>query len=77
MFVGIPDITEETVLEFWGRLGVVYAEDTKTLGAITFQDLVNHIGLHTNASRYTSAQFYKHQNGIRKEKSRRTLKMAA
>lgn len=74
MFVGIPELTEKTILEFWGRMCVVYVEDEWSNGPqthITFMDLVKHLGLKTNASRRTSAQFYKAQYNIRAERSKK------
>lgn len=71
MSVGIRDITEETIPEFYARLSVwesivgamLYETDTETGKAtergVTVEDLRKRIGLHTNASSMTRAEWRK------------------
>lgn len=71
MSVGIRDITEENIPEFYARLSVwesivgamLYETDTETGKAtergVTVEDLRKRIGLHTNASSMTRAEWRK------------------
>lgn len=62
--IGISSITEKNVDEFWSRLSMWQAVvgpvlSTKDLDIwLTRDDVVAHIGLQTNASDKTKAQFY-------------------
>jgi len=74
MTIGLPSITRENAEEFlarcmmWERaLGVscykmesVDGKLRKIDDPITFEDVIKHVGLYTNASRMTQAQFHKH-----------------
>jgi hypothetical protein len=66
MAVGIPQITDDNADEFydrlhrWERLVAYYViEGGKGPRPITREEVKAHIGLHTNASRLTRAQFGK------------------
>ena len=71
MSVGIRDITEKTIPEFYARLSVwekivgplLYGKDEETgkleERGIEVADLVKRIGLHTNASSMTRAEWRK------------------
>lgn len=71
MSVGIRDITEETIPEFYARLSVwesivgpmLYESDPETGKAtergVSVEDLRRRIGLHTNASSMTRAEWRK------------------
>jgi hypothetical protein len=70
MSVGIRDITEKTVPEFYARLSVwesivgpMFYEDDEngktTERGVTLDDLRKRIGLHTNASSMTRAEWRK------------------
>ena len=71
MSVGIRDITEKTIPEFYARLSVwekivgpmLYGKDEETgkleERGVEVADLVKRIGLHTNASSMTRAEWRK------------------
>ena len=70
MSVGIRDITEKTIPEFYARLSVwesivgpMFYEDDEngktTERGVTLDDLRKRIGLHTNASSMTRAEWRK------------------
>ena len=65
MFVGVPDITKKTALEYIKRLriwqsifGAMMVKDGKPYD-ITAQQVVDHIGLTTNANRKSRTEFIK------------------
>lgn len=85
---GIPEITEATAAEFYARARIIEA----TYGAmlterradgeivdkpISAEDVYNHIGLYTNASKMTKAAFTKNIYGVLLKKSQQEIDNAA
>lgn len=61
--IGMSEITEKNFKEFYKRMVMLDAVSGKTLikgRPITLAEVEKHIGLRTNASRMTGAEFYKH-----------------
>jgi len=64
IITGIRDLTEKTVKEFFTRLkmselasGEGYLRNGDGPRGITYQEVLDHVGLHTNASDITKAKF--------------------
>lgn len=75
LFVGIQDINEKTLLDFWGRVCIIQADGKS--GKLTFEHVVSHMGLHTNATPQTYSKFLSNQRRVWKEREERDAKKAA
>lgn len=85
---GIPEITEATAAEFFARARIIEAtygammSERRPSGEIvdkplTAEDVYNHIGLYTNASKMTKAVFTKNIYDVLLKKSQQALDSAA
>lgn len=85
---GMPEITEANAAEFLARTRIIEAAygsmlsqrlDSGEIGdrPITAEDVYNHIGLYTNASKTTKADFVKRLYDTLVKKSRQDLDNAA
>jgi hypothetical protein len=79
MSVGMGDITEENAGEFWTRANIVQklhgpfiSRDGKG-HLFTVEDVVNHIGLHTNVAKETRLQWTKRYFAIDFEDGQRAV----
>ena len=66
LFVGIPDIAEKNLFQFFSRcriyermFGVLRREDGGKEHPVTIEEIQMHIGLKTNASNFSDAEFQK------------------
>lgn len=84
MFIGMFRITEENYVEFatrvhawettFGAMITRFGENGRESRRITVADVKRRIGLHTNASTKTKAQFIKHLGTARYDESARAMR---
>jgi hypothetical protein len=78
---GIRDLTEKTVKEFFTRLrmselvsGDGYLRNGSGYRSITYQEVLDHVGLHTNANDITKAKFNNKISRQLRDKATRQMK---
>ena len=80
IITGIRDLTEKTVNEFFTRLkmselasGEGYLRNGDGPRGITYQEVLDHVGLHTNASDITKAKFNNNMSRNLRDKATRQM----
>ena len=80
IITGIRDLTEKTVKEFFTRLkmselasGDGYLRNGDGPRGITYQEVLDHVGLHTNASDITKAKFNNNMSRNLRDKATRQM----
>ena len=80
IITGIRDLTEKTVKEFFTRLkmselasGEGYLRNGDGPRGITYQEVLDHVGLHTNASDITKAKFNNNMSRNLRDKATRQM----
>ena len=80
IITGIRDLTEKTAKEFFTRLkmselasGEGYLRNGDGPRGITYQEVLDHVGLHTNASDITKAKFNNNMSRNLRDKATRQM----